>query len=497
MRTAMCTCACFGCMSARRVLTPPTLTPARYEKYMSMARDVTAVLQHHDSITGTSKQQVTADLDVRLRASIAASTAMLAGAIGPAGSIGSAGGPVCPFPAGSTPNATCHTVNVGQSVLLFNAMAQPRTEFIELSISHAAVASAPSFGVFFTPGTASQSKAVAVDAVVVPAVPGAFAGAQVEHNASSATLIFRAELPALSFGSFQLLPVANTSGGDSVAVQQASWDCAPPTSDVSIGFGSFAATFDVTTRRLKELRSGTASFSVDQAFAEYHATSKSNAYQFAPNCTSGYPSGEPLARGKAPALCTLSSNKVLRRAVQTYASPAVLRETSTVWATASSGAPDTAVLQTTTEFVMNTAERELVTRYASDLDNTVQGHYFNSSETTDHLPVFETDDNGALMLRRVVNKTYWGKDEAVFHVTMPTAGNYYPLSVRCSCSSDLFFSATHCRNLTPSPACPPRARQAPFALVHNRSRDRPLMTHAHWRWWWTQRTVPRRFDTAS
>jgi len=42
-----------------------------------------------------------------------------------------------------------------------------------------------------------------------------------------------------------------------------------------------------------------------------------------------------------------------------------------------------------------------------------------------------------------------------------------------------------------------RTTQAPFALVHNRSRDRPLMTHAHWRWWWTQRTVPRRFDTAS
>ena len=32
-----------------------------------LSRKVTAVVQHHDSITGTSKPDVTADLDVRLR----------------------------------------------------------------------------------------------------------------------------------------------------------------------------------------------------------------------------------------------------------------------------------------------------------------------------------------------------------------------------------------------------------------------------------------------
>ncbi len=44
---------------------------------MCTCAQVTSVVQHHDSITGTSKPEVTADLDVRLRASINASTRVL------------------------------------------------------------------------------------------------------------------------------------------------------------------------------------------------------------------------------------------------------------------------------------------------------------------------------------------------------------------------------------------------------------------------------------
>lgn len=45
------------------------------------------------------------------------------------------------------------------------------------------------------------------------------------------------------------------------------------------------------------------------------------------------------------------------------------------------------------------------------------------------LPVFETDSNGFLLLRRVLNKTRWARNEDYFHVTRhPVAGNYYPLS---------------------------------------------------------------------
>lgn len=49
---------------------------------------------------------------------------------------------------------------------------------------------------------------------------------------------------------------------------------------------------------------------------------------------------------------------------------------------------------------------------------------------TDHLPLFETDSNGMLMLERVTNKTQWDKasDAEYYHVTEPVAGNYFPVA---------------------------------------------------------------------
>jgi hypothetical protein len=85
-------------------------------------------------------------------------------------------------------------------------------------------------------------------------------------------------------------------------------------------------------------------------------------------------------------------------------------------------------IETQTEFTMKAMERELVTRYMSDIDNTIAGHYYGSEAATDKLPVFETDSNGMLMMRRVVNKTHWGKNESYYHVSSPVAGNYYPLA---------------------------------------------------------------------
>ena len=120
----------------------------------------------------------------------------------------------------------------------------------------------------------------------------------------------------------------------------------------------------------------------------------------------------------------------LQRVVQTYSSPQVLRETVTV-------VGGSAVVETKTEFSMAQQDRELITRYSTSIDNTVAGRSFSWEEDSDtivdnaeedRLPAFETDSNGYLMMSRVTNKTMWGKDEAYYHVTMPVAGNYYPLS---------------------------------------------------------------------
>jgi hypothetical protein len=88
-------------------------------------------------------------------------------------------------------------------------------------------------------------------------------------------------------------------------------------------------------------------------------------------------------------------------------------------------------VETKSEFTMRSMDRELVTRYTTDLDNTIKETYWpeaGSGTVSGSLPVFETDSNGMLMMRRVTNKTHWGKNESYFHVSAAVAGNYYPLA---------------------------------------------------------------------
>ena len=75
-------------------------------------------------------------------------------------------------------------------------------------------------------------------------------------------------------------------------------------------------------------------------------------------------------------------------------------------------------IETKSEFTMRTKDRELVTRYSTDIDNTDQQNYWPQGGTDTvpgNLPVFETDSNGMLMMERVTNKTHWGKNESYFH----------------------------------------------------------------------------------
>ena len=68
-------------------------------------------------------------------------------------------------------------------------------------------------------------------------------------------------------------------------------------------------------------------------------------------------------------------------------------------------------VETKSEFTMRVKDREMVTRYATDIDNTIADQYWPQHGTgtvAGKLPVFETDSNGMLMMRRVTNKTHWG-----------------------------------------------------------------------------------------
>eukprot|EP00937_MAST-01D_sp_MAST-1D-sp2_P006380 g6380.t1 len=365
---------------------------------LMLARDVTSVLQHHDSITGTSKQDVTADLDVRLHASARASARVVAAA-----TIGAPGARAA-LPAGSP-------VAPGMRVALFNALGQRRVEHVTLPLGLGPAA--PGAALAAAPRAFDAATGAEVPSAVIPAVPVA---SNVSSAGAEAQLVLRVVLPPLVTTVLELRgasePVPTPARGGSARVGE--WACdATRAAAVTIhgAAGELAATFSAATHRLSTLVVGGDSWSVEQQFSQYHSLPASNAYQFAPNRTA-FPFGEPLA-GK-PSLCVLRS-ALLERAVQTYSNGtngAVLRESVTAYASA-----DIAALEVRSEFTMVKKDRELVTRYVTDLET-----------ATDAGAGFETDSNGHLMVARTTNATGWGRNASVFNVSMAVAGNYFPLS---------------------------------------------------------------------
>lgn len=257
---------------------------------------------------------------------------------------------------------------------------------------------------------------------VVPPVPTKwkFKGGDLSNsyaNSTSWTIIFIADFPALSHSTFHV-----TMENDIPYKNMPNWACGKDSLNV-IDSDLLRATFDKMTKRLSSIIDLSTTFTLDvtQEYAEYHSTKGSSAYQFLPNRTI-FPFGELY--DVLPAMfCTFNVPGVVSRVAQTYAEPHHLREIISLY-------NGKFHVETTTEFSMSIPDRELVTRYKTNIDNTEPNHYFNSTSKVDHLPVFETDSNGYLMMRRVTNKTAWVETahEDYFHVARPVAGNFYPLS---------------------------------------------------------------------
>lgn len=377
------------------------------------ARTVTSVLEHHDSITGTSKPDVTTDLDMRLEASIAASKRVLGQSILSSGfsedePVSASRGPL--------------VVRLGDNFSLWNGMLREQISPITLLLDAKSVPTTPSTSVGLLDAGGKR-----VASALVPPVPVDFeiAGNPLATS-NNWTLVFTPSIPALTTSLFRVVSIP-------AGATTPQWDCQNMEGpDVDIASDSIRVTFDGKTRRMREVqlpREDDASplrIAVEQQFLEYHSTPSSNAYQFLPNRTQ-YPFGEPLelAAG-APSLCVYR-HPLLQRVVQTYGAPHRLRETVSLYTGLGSSA---AQVETRTDFIMVTQDRELVTRYMTSLRNSIAGSYYNSTKPTISLPVFETDSNGYLMLQRVTNNTAWTgeKNRAYYHVAKPVAGNYYPLT---------------------------------------------------------------------
>lgn len=479
-----------------------TLCGSQPDVDLMLSREVTSVLQHHDNIPGTSAPDAAVNLDVRLRASLRSSDAVMRKATG--------------APQASETVETNDVSGIsrvltkpGESIVFFNPTAATRQEFVEFELAHGSD-SAGSF-LFYESLTGKQAESVTIPPIPQP--PGAVRDSSFVHNS---TIVLNVSIPPLSYKAYNTVAASSLSSPVPMPVEN--WSChmvGSLASDVSIGQETVSVSFSAKTGRIVAATADGEKFNLSQQFSSYHATSGSDAYQFHPD-RSQFPFGEPLEAGTADVKNTNSSQTrmqlcsiktpLVERVSQIYLSgppppnppppppnpqdgidcstKEKCRKTCPHMSTCSDGVyyccgthgehmqqcsavhactsnpslhdcacgsmrqhvlPAGTVLvvesvsiysgsvavETKSEFTMRTMDREMVTRYKTNIDNTVKESYWpqgGEGTVSGNLPVFETDSNGMLMMTRTTNKTHWGKNESYFHVSAAIAGNYFPLA---------------------------------------------------------------------
>ena len=423
-----------------------------------LAREVTSVIQHHDNIPGSSSPDAAVNLDVRLAASLAASQrvmetvatgapANVATGVKIAEKMYSAAGIKTPV----------QLYSAGDTVTLWNSLAQARDEVIELPLAAGA-----SNVMALSVTNLATGRTVA--SAVIPALPSLDAGNEKDFS-RSATVVFEVSIPPLSSARYTL----STAVGDKMGTTTAAWRCQDASAmeaDIAIDSPAVSVTFSKDTARMASMQVGSTTISVAQQFFQYHSAGGSNAYQFQPD-RKQFPFGEPLeGSGKNAStvrICSIST-AVASRVVQSFQfEPPAAGDCSTeasckktcsdhsfntcgdgtyycceAWAKATCGGTHTCatngglhdcactpsahnntggldimleesvtvfasaatpMVETSTEFFMLFRDREIVTRYETGIDNTVAGRNLNGT-SLDDLPSFETDSNGMLMIKR-------------------------------------------------------------------------------------------------
>ena len=221
---------------------------------MMTARDVTAVLQHHDNIPGTSSPEAALNLDVRLRASIAASTQVMALAT-------SAATDAIPVSEAMVINTSAATN--ATTLVLWNSLAQVREEYIEIPLEGC---SAPSLEVTELNGKGTTT---VVPSVIVPCLPAL--AYNDTHFKRRATVVFKAMIPPLSAATFTIttLPTAQKS-------LAAAWACQTPSAstpgNVTLASDSLSVVMSKQTGRTVGIQVDGVTWNVEQQHVQYHSS---------------------------------------------------------------------------------------------------------------------------------------------------------------------------------------------------------------------------------
>eukprot|EP00667_Euglena_gracilis_P001573 EG_transcript_1573 len=354
-----------------------------------------AVVQHHDAVTGTAKQHVTFDYAARLAegrqradTAYAAALAALAG-LPPVGAMAQ-----CPLLNASRCPAT--TAGAPVAALLWNALAQPRREVVELPVSGPVVAVRDAAG-----------RAVPVQ--VVPALPATSNYGPVPG--APYTALFWAESPALGFATYHINP------GEVVG-----------TSVLTTARPSLAEAGDVVLEnrflrvtvcgpsgllcKIKDLVSGT-EIEVEQSYFWYNASTGDGRH---PQAAGAY-IFRPAADDPIPIPAARPTVDVLR-------GPLVqeVRQTFAPWLSQRiSLADDSQHIEMTYTVGPIPVEdgwgKEVISRFTTSIKN--GGRCI-------------TDSNGREMLTRVYNH----RDTWPLNQTERIAGNYYPVTTAIAIADD-------------------------------------------------------------
>ena len=217
-------------------------------------------------------------------------------------------------------------VGTGDSVVLFNSLAQLREEFVEMPLRESS-ASTTSFKVV------DAATGEAVPSTVIPALPMLASGSKnISKNISQfggprkAKLVFKVTIAPLTSNTYHIADAAVKSSATVWVCQNVSGrGGADGGTDLSIHGDGIAATYSGITGRMSSLAVGDTKtvWNVSQRFYQYHSSSGSNAYQFAPD-RKQFPFGEPLDNTiqsdnatTSVRLCVLRT-PLVERVVQSY-----------------------------------------------------------------------------------------------------------------------------------------------------------------------------------
>jgi len=262
-----------------------------FERLEKLA-EAMGLVQHHDAVSGTAKQHATFDYSKRLHAGRVHSHGAVFDAVAALSSSKAEDVSFCISRNVSRCEATEKTGNL--SVLVWNALAQERTELIELPVSSANVKVRTSDGTVLT-------------TQVVKSL-GAYSDSAVATQAAQWTALFEAKLPALGFNTFHV-EIAPATSEMSVAEEVTVDDIVLENEFLAVKFCS--ETGRICSLQNKELGS---SIKADQDWLWYLSSpgvdvdgpgnrQASGAYIFRPNKTAADPvfSGKPtlqLVRGE-------------------------------------------------------------------------------------------------------------------------------------------------------------------------------------------------------